>query len=120
MSEKCLFGLYQNGSSTEANPDQSPVKIFCLLSALDRVSLGGRPCLQCLTLELEYFVSPYQSGPALLENETCNFPLDRICPVTKPKEKSDWIEEDEKIICKGNITGIEGSLSQQGCLILAK
>jgi len=64
-----------------------PRNYFC--SALDIASLGGRPCLHCLTLQfvesnILYLPTRVVQHPRRLR---LDFPLDKICPVTNPKEK---------------------------------
>jgi len=51
---------------------------------------GGPPLLATSDAQNQMFISFFhQSGPAPEEIETCNFPLDWICPVTNPKEKNE-------------------------------
>jgi len=58
-------------------------------SALDIASLGGRPCLHCLTLQ--FVESNILSLPTRVVQHPrrlrLDFPLDKICPVTNPKGK---------------------------------
>jgi len=98
-----------------------PRNYFC--SALDIASLGGRPCLHCLTLQfvesnILYLPTRVVQHPRRLR---LDFPLDKICPVTNPKKKnlSDW-RKLKYAIYKENTTDMRSSLSQQGCLILGQ